>query len=132
MQNHVVSAFLFPAASVSRAMSSPTMTTTPAWGQNLDETTLTPFLFLELESVGNSNYHGAFIAVTKRFSAGLQFAVSYTFSKALNENDATGDTGSPVSDPSNIRRDYGLSSSDQRHRFVVEGVLTPRINPMRS
>jgi carboxypeptidase family protein/TonB-dependent receptor-like protein len=85
----------------------------------------------EIQSVGNANYHGGFVSVNKRFSRGFQFTASYTLSKAINDNDATGDTGSPVSDPSNVALDRGKSSSDQRHRFVLQGVWEPRVGAGR-
>jgi hypothetical protein len=76
----------------------------------------------EIESVGNSNYNGGFVAITKRFSHGLQFTASYTYSKAIDNTDSASDTGAPVEDPTNINRDRGLSSANQTHRFVLEGV----------
>jgi hypothetical protein len=79
-----------------------------------------------LSSVANSLYYGGILAVNKRFSRDFQFTASYTLGWAFNTNDSTGDTGSNVTDSSNLRRDYGLSSSDQRHRFVLEGVWQPR------
>jgi hypothetical protein len=71
-------------------------------------------------------YYGGFIAVNKRFSRDFQFTASYTLGWAFNTNDSTGDSGSNVTDSTNLRRDYGVSSSDQRHRFVFEGVWQPR------
>ncbi|HXB72022.1 MAG TPA: hypothetical protein VNY05_27545 [Candidatus Acidoferrales bacterium] len=41
-------------------------------------------------------------------------------------NDSTGDTGSSVTDSTSLKRDWGPSSSDQRHRFVFQGVWQPR------
>ena len=82
---------------------------------------------LQLSSVGNSTYYGGFIAVNKRFSRGLQFTASYTLGYAFNVNDSVSDTGVSVTDSTNIRRDYGLSSSDQRHRFVMQGVWQPHV-----
>ena len=81
---------------------------------------------LQLSSVGNSTYYGGFIAVNKRFARGLQFTASYTLGYAFNTNDSVSDTGVSVTDSTNIKRDYGLSSSDQRHRFVLQGVWQPR------
>ena len=78
-----------------------------------------------LESVGNSVYYGGFIGVHKRFSKSLQFTASYTLGWALNDNDSVGDNGSNVTDSKDIRRDWGFSSSDQRHRFVLQGVWQP-------
>jgi Carboxypeptidase regulatory-like domain/TonB dependent receptor len=82
---------------------------------------------LQLSSVANSAYYGGFLAVNKRFSHDFQFAASYTLGHAFNVNDSTGDAGSNVTDSTNLRRDYGVSSSDQRHRFVLQGVWQPRV-----
>jgi len=81
-----------------------------------------------LQSVANGWYHGAFVAVNKRLSRGFLATASYTFGRAENMNDSTGDTGSPVSDPLNYRRDYGPSSADQRHRFVMQAVWQPAVS----
>jgi hypothetical protein len=81
---------------------------------------------LQLSSVATSVYYGGFLAVSKRFSRDFQFTASYTLGWAFNTNDSTGDSGSNVTDSSNLSRDYGPSSSDQRHRFVLEGVWLPR------
>jgi hypothetical protein len=82
---------------------------------------------LQLSSVGTSVYYGGFVALKKRFSHDFQFSASYTLGYAYNVNDSTGDAGSNVTDSSNLKRDYGPSSSDQRHRFVLEGVWQPRV-----
>lgn len=82
---------------------------------------------LQLKSVANSTYYGGFLSLNKRFSRGFQFTASYTLGWAFNTNDSTGDTGSSPSDSTNDRRDYGLSSSDQRHRFVFQGVWQPEL-----
>jgi hypothetical protein len=79
-----------------------------------------------LSSVANSLYYGGFLAVNKRLSSSFQFTASYTLGWAFNTNDSTGDTGSNVTDSTNLRRDYGPSSSDQRHRFVFQGIWQPR------
>jgi len=81
-----------------------------------------------LQSVANGWYQGGFIAANKRFSRGFLATASYTFGRAENMNDSTGDAGSPVSDPLNLRRDYGPSSADQRHRFVLQAVWQPAVS----
>ncbi len=81
----------------------------------------------QLQSVGNSVYYGGFAGVAKRFSQNLQFTASYTLGWGFNENDSVGDNGSNVTDSTNIRRDWAFSSSDQRHRFVFQGVWQPRL-----
>lgn len=80
------------------------------------------------ESVGRAHYYGGFVAVTKRFSRGIQFNASYTLGYARNDTDSIGDSGATVTDPSNIRRDYGYASADQRHRFVLQSVVEPRVS----
>lgn len=80
----------------------------------------------QLTSAANSTYYGGFVAVNKRFSQGFQLTASYTLGWAYNVNDSTGDSGSNVTDSSNLRRDYGRSSSDQRRRFVLAAVWQPR------
>src|SRR5262249_1839228 len=75
---------------------------------------------LQLTSIGNSTYYGGYISLNKRFSSGFQLTSSYTLGSAFNENDSVGDAGSSVMDSTDIRRDYARSSSDQRHRFVLQ------------
>jgi hypothetical protein len=83
---------------------------------------------LQLTSAATSVYYGGFISANKRFSHNFQFSTSYTLGWAFNTNDSTGDAGSNVTDSTNLRRDYSRSSSDQRHRFVLEGIWQPRLN----
>ncbi len=64
----------------------------------------------------------------KRLSHSLQFDASYTVGWAFNTNDSVGDNGSNVTDSNNPSRDYGFSSSDQRNRFVIQGVYQPAFN----
>ena len=80
-----------------------------------------------LTSVGNSAYYGGFVGLAKRFSAEFQFTASYTLGWAFNQNDAVGDNGSNVINSRNFRRDWAFSSSDQRHRFVLQGVWQPHV-----
>jgi hypothetical protein len=79
-----------------------------------------------VRSVSNGYYTGGFLLLQQRLGRTLVVQASYTAGQAKNWNDSTGDTGSPVSDPSNWRRDYGLSSADNRHRLAVHAVLTPQ------
>lgn len=84
-----------------------------------------------VSSIGASNYNGAYIALTKRLSHGVEFSTSYTLSHTLNNNDSSVDTissatGLPTS-PGNLNFDYGNASDDQRHRFVFQGVFQPTV-----
>lgn len=83
-----------------------------------------------LSTTGASNYNGASVQVKKQFSHGYLLQGSYTFGKALDVQDdanagdfigsGTGYYG--TQDAANIRRDYGRSSFDIRHRITANGV----------
>jgi hypothetical protein len=70
------------------------------------------------ESGGNSSYNALWVTANKRFSKGLQFNASYTFSKSIDYNSRT-NQGITVQDSFNVRGDRGLSDFDARHRFVI-------------
>jgi hypothetical protein len=60
----------------------------------------------------NSNYHALLLSINRRFSNGLQFGFSYTFSKFMDY------TGIPIY--ANLRNwSYGFDSSDQTHNAVL-------------
>jgi hypothetical protein len=63
----------------------------------------------------NSTYNGLQISAEKRFSRGIAFLTSYTWSHAIDED--SGLFGS-VQDPRNRRGDRASSNNDLRHRLV--------------
>jgi hypothetical protein len=72
-------------------------------------------------SIGNSTYHGGFVRAEKRMSGALSFLAHYTFSKFMDDVEATseyGITGSYM-DAYNRRLDKGRSASDVPHHVVV-------------
>jgi hypothetical protein len=75
------------------------------------------------ENNANSMYNGLEASVEKRFSHGLSFRTSYTFSKSIDEameHLAAGSTGSFTQNPFNVLGERrGLSDFDVRHRFVA-------------
>jgi outer membrane receptor protein involved in Fe transport len=81
--------------------------------------------FLQIQSTAQSTYNSLQMSLTKRLSKGLQFLVSYTYAKSLDN--ASGGTGSgDTLDTSNIqgnqldnRANRGLSDFDRTHRFVL-------------
>jgi hypothetical protein len=77
--------------------------------------------------MANSAYYGGFVTLSKRLSRDFQFVASYTLGWAFNENDAVGDSGSNVINPTNLHADWAFSSSDQRDRFVMQGVWQPHV-----
>lgn len=78
----------------------------------------------EGDSVGFSSYNGAWIAVTKRLSHGLQVDASYTRSKSLDTN-SLNSSGFQIQDPHDIANEYGLSDFDARNRLVLSGSYSP-------
>ncbi len=73
------------------------------------------------ESDGNSSYNGLWVTGQKRFSKGLQFNMSYTYSKSIDDN-SQNNQGLVIQDSYNIRGDRGLSDFDARNRFVLNGI----------
>src|SRR6185312_3342983 len=76
---------------------------------------------LVYESDGNSSYNALWITLQKRFSKGLQFNSSYTWSKSIDEN-SRNVQGLVIQDSYNIKGDRGLSDFDARNRFVLSGL----------
>ena len=78
------------------------------------------------EDIGNSNYHGLQVKAERRFSHGLSFLSSYTWSKAITDSCNFEFTISPnggcVQDQHNLRAARGLAQGDQRHRFVLSAL----------
>ena len=78
-------------------------------------------------SVGDSNYNALQIDVNRRFSHGLSLRGVYTWSKALDDGDslnatAAGNAPGLVSNPFDLRADYGLATYDVRHIAVINGM----------
>lgn len=83
----------------------------------------------QIENSANSHYHALQLSVNKRFSRGLSFLASYTFSKAIDngsyynisQGTNAGNSNNPMN-PFDLRPEKGLSLFDVRNRFVVSGV----------
>ena len=78
-------------------------------------------------SVGNSNYNALQVDLNHRFSHGLSLRGVYTWSKALDDGDSVngttaGNAPGLVSNPFNLKADYGLATYDVRHIAVISGV----------
>jgi hypothetical protein len=69
-------------------------------------------------TIGKSNYNSLQAMFEKRFSHGLQFQASYTWSKSLDNASSFEDALNPL----NFNATYGLSAFDARHRFVFNYV----------
>jgi hypothetical protein len=66
------------------------------------------------DTIANSNYNSLQTSLEKRFSKGLQFQLSYTWSKSIDQASSFEN----ILNPLDIRRSYALSLFDSRHRFV--------------
>jgi len=79
------------------------------------------------ESVGKSSYHAGTLSLNKRFSQGYQLSASYTWSHGIDDAPEINiiDSTEFPSDPTNRRRDRGHSLADQRHTFILSGVINP-------
>jgi hypothetical protein len=75
----------------------------------------------EVTSRGYSRYNGVWVTLNQRFSSGLQFSGSYTWSKSKDTNSLSSQ-GVVVQDSFNIGGDYALSDFDTRHRFVLNAI----------
>jgi hypothetical protein len=80
-----------------------------------------------MQSSSNSSYNSLQASVTKRFSHGLQFLASYTWSHSLDDysGDPTGTsdvTVVPGNQAPGQQNNYASSDFDRRHRFVFSGV----------
>jgi hypothetical protein len=69
---------------------------------------------------GNSIYNALQTELQRRFSHGLQFTASYTYSRTID--DGAGAFGATPQDFMNISLDRGLADQDIRQRFVLSGV----------
>ena len=84
---------------------------------------LSPFGSVNAQlSEGNSNYNAATVDVRRRFANNFTFLASYTFGKSIDDSSDLQTLLLPQ-DNYNFRAERALSLFDQRHRFVVSGVI---------
>ena len=82
-----------------------------------------------IEGIANSSYNALEASLTKRFSDGISFLASYTYSKSIDDASSfnmTGSAAKPVAgendlaqDPFNLAAERGRSLFDARNRFVL-------------
>jgi hypothetical protein len=104
-------------------------------GSALSTAFLTPIRgytsILQYEANGTSNYHSLQVSANRRFTAGLQFGASWTWSKAMGFVDADSSAVSALADR---RWDYGLASFDRTHVLKLNAIWdlpkTPWKNPV--
>ena len=66
---------------------------------------------------GNSTYHGFNAGLQKRFSGGLIFLASYSFSKSLDDGAPSGNDIFGITNQQTQKREKGLSNFDLPHKF---------------
>jgi hypothetical protein len=83
-----------------------------------------PDIVKNLESSVRTKYDGLLVSFEKRFSESFQFRASYTLSRSFNyaNDDQIPFSNGPI-DSSDLRREYGPTPNDQRHRFSFSGVF---------
>jgi hypothetical protein len=73
--------------------------------------------------VGNSQYDGASVSITRRYNKGLAMTAAYTWSKTIDDSTNELNTSAPnprrPQDFYNVRADRGLSALDIPHRFAA-------------
>ena len=84
-----------------------------------------PDIVKNLESSVRTNYDGFVVSFERRFANGYQFRASYTLSRTNNyaNDDQIPFSNGPI-DSNDLRREYGPTPNDQRHRFSFSGVFT--------
>jgi hypothetical protein len=72
------------------------------------------------ESAASSVYHGLTLSAQRRVSRGLYFRAGYTFARAIDDAQDALVAGRPstVQNSYSLKDERGLSTTDQRHRFV--------------
>ncbi len=78
-------------------------------------------------SLGDSNYNSLQVDVNHRFSRGVSLRGAYTWSKTLDDGDSLNGTAAAnapglVSNPFNLRADYGPATFDVRNMAVINGI----------
>jgi hypothetical protein len=100
-----------------RPFSSPTCNPMTGAGCPVDGTPVFSGIFTE-NTVARSNYNSLQVMFEKRFSHGLQFQASYTYSKSLDNASSFESALNPL----NFNATYGPSAFDARNRFVFNYV----------
>src|SRR5262249_6073664 len=79
------------------------------------------------QTTTNSHYDGLWLSVDRKFTRGLTFSSSYTFSKSI-DNNSVGSSNPEAQDFRNLRAERALSDFDTRHRFVLSGTYALPFN----
>jgi hypothetical protein len=88
------------------------------------------YRILRIASNVNSNYNALAFQVNKKYRNGFSLLSNFTWSHALDFNPyiGTGIPGPTQLDPYDQSKDYGNSSLDVRHRFVLAFTYQPQLH----
>ncbi len=76
----------------------------------------------EANSVGSSNYNAMWLTATKNFSHGLQFNMTYDWSKSLDTNSLGSQGGYTFQTSYNPGNNYGASDFDTRNHYSATAI----------
>jgi hypothetical protein len=79
----------------------------------------------QFDPTNSSSFNSLQVKLVKRYAAGLQFLMSYTFGKSLDHAGAPASGGGAVGGPQSVtlfERSRGPSGFDVKHRFVLSYV----------
>jgi hypothetical protein len=108
-------------ASASNPINGQTTNTSSNTQLRVPYTGFSPSGLLAEETAADSHYHSLQASVTRRFSRGLRFQASYTYSKSMDDTSGGSTTlFSEISgDESNIGSSKGVSDFDRTHRLMI-------------
>ena len=83
-----------------------------------------PDRVVNLESSARTKYDALMLSFERRYGGGFGARAGYTWSKAFNyaNDDQIPFANGPV-DPNDLRREYGPTPNDRRHRFTFSGIV---------
>jgi hypothetical protein len=81
-----------------------------------------PDRVVNIESSARTKYDALLLSADRQFSGGHFFRIGYTLAKAFNyaNDDQIPFLNGPI-DPTDLRREFGPTPNDRRHRFVATG-----------
>jgi hypothetical protein len=81
-----------------------------------------PDRVVNIESSARTKYDALLLSADRQFTGGHFFRVGYTLAKAFNyaNDDQIPFLNGPI-DPTDLRREFGPTPNDRRHRFVATG-----------
>jgi Carboxypeptidase regulatory-like domain len=126
--NHML-ANIFPDQAASASPAQPirgqTTNTIANIGSRVPVPGLSPSGFGQIASIGSGWYHAVEASLSKRFSRGLQFLASYTWTRDFTTESAAvnfANGGTRVGNQFDTHQNYGPDSFIHPHRFVFSGL----------